>query len=498
MLTKTWDIFTWIADRLNMEAKVLCITVGFILFLGVGVTFEMRTIVSNLMQDELEKQGMSIASDLSARSADLLLTSNIFALHQLLRNTLQNNSNVEYAFVLDNQGQVVAHTFRNGFPIDLLGIHDDAVRRKELPGKALVRIEDQIIHDFSSRISTGNIGTARVGLHERNIQASIRKVVIAITQTTLLMSVVGIFAASILTSLLHQPINLLVEATRRMSRGNYRQRVEVQTKDQIGTLAQAFNELGVTLHNKEQENDTLWAELKKKEEVLRTLLKTVITAQETERKRISRELHDETGQVLSSLMLHLQSMKDRPITGEMQEEMENIRSLIARTIHEVKRISRQLRPSILDDMGLFSALNHLCEEYQSNGSFDVDMVVYGQNTGKRLLAELEIALYRIVQESLTNISKHAQARNVSIIFTLTPDQLYLVIEDDGKGFDVEQHFSSDAYKEHLGLHGMQERVEIIGGTLQIESSRETGTTIYVNVPLQFATEEKPDDKNTDR
>ncbi|MBB5022653.1 sensor histidine kinase [Desulfurispira natronophila] len=476
-----------------MEAKVLFITVGFILFFGVGITFEMRTIISNLMQDELGKQGASIASDLSARSADLLLTSNFFALHQLVSNTLQNNSNVEYAFVLDDHGQVVAHTFESGFPLGLLDVHSDETRRS----KVLVSIDGDVIHDFSSRISTGNIGTARVGLHQRNIQTSTRKVIITIAQTTLLMSVVGIFAAIIFTNLLHRPVNLLVNAARSMTRGRYNQKVIVQTKDQIGTLAQAFNELSTVLHNKEQENRRLWGELKKKEVVLRSLLKTAITAQEKERKRISRELHDETGQVLSSLMLRLQYLKDRSTDNDMQVETENICALVARTTEEIKRISQQLRPSTLDDMGLFCAINNLSEQYRAEGSFDIDVVVCGRNNGKRLLAELEIALYRIVQESLTNISKHANARNVSIIISLRPEQLNLVIEDDGKGFDVEQHFSSDAYLEHLGLHGIQERAEIMGGAFKIESNIGSGTTIFIKVPMTIAHEGGSSDQNTD-
>ncbi|WP_236613303.1 HAMP domain-containing sensor histidine kinase [Chrysiogenes arsenatis] len=463
--------------------KVLSITIGFILFLGAGVALEMRSIVSDLLLGELDKQGVSLASDLAARSADLVLTSNVYAMHQLLHDTVNNNDSVQYAFVTNEKNEVVAHTFSGGFPVALLRVAQEVPAMNQ--GKRLLEIEEQVVHDFSRPIVDGRVGVARVGLHEKNIRASIIHVTRTIVQTTIMMSIVGIFAAFLLTNLLHYPINLLVDATRRVSLGDFAQRVVIHTKDQIGILARAFNEMGENLARKEGENSRLLAELEKKESVRRNLLKTLITAQESERKRISRELHDETGQMLSSLMLHLRHLKSAEGNVLIDEEIERMRAVVEHSIHEVKRISRQLRPSILDDMGLLPAVEHLGREYQKNAQFEVDVVIQGREISRRLLPELEITLFRIVQEALTNVTKYAEASNVSIIFTLRGDLLQLIIEDDGEGFDVERHFAGDTSHEHLGLHGMQERVEIVGGTFQIESTRGVGTTIYVSIPITY-------------
>jgi len=483
MLDKLVDTFARFSNNITLEIKILGITLGFIILFGTGITFEMRNIVYNLLLDELDKQGQSIASDLSARSADLVLTSNDFNLHLLLRHTVANNDAVKYAFIINDKNEIVGHSFNDGFPIDLKDIHGSNAYEK--PSKILVESDSMIIHDFSIPIIDGKVGIARVGLDESNVNESIRKITNTIIQTTLVMALVGIIAAYLLAHLVSRPIHSLVQATRKFSEGDYSQRVEIYSNDDVGKLGIAFNEMGESLETKEQENQLLISEVEKKEQLRRSLLKKVMTAQELERKRISRELHDETGQLLSSLMLHLRHIKDSGYGEDFDTNVENMRTLINKTITEVKRMSYQLRPSVLDDMGLISAIERLIKEYRDVLQIEIDLIVHGKQSEQRMLTELEIAIYRILQEALTNIYKYAHAENVSIILTFRQETVQLIIEDDGVGFNLDLHLKSDATDNHLGLHGMRERAELFNGTFEIESQKDMGTTIYVTIPIVY-------------
>jgi two-component system, NarL family, sensor histidine kinase DevS len=211
------------------------------------------------------------------------------------------------------------------------------------------------------------------------------------------------------------------------------------------------------------------------ERIERNALRRVVNAQELERRRLSRELHDETGQALTSILLGLRTVEDTLQGDEARAATAGLRELVVATLQDVRRLAVELRPSALDDFGLVPALEHLAATFGEQTAIDVDFVT-ALGDG-RLPAEVETALYRIVQESLTNVVKHAQARHVSIALTKTEGAVNAVIEDDGQGFDPE---ASDG---GIGLIGMRERLALLGGRLRVESSPETGTTIAAEVPL---------------
>jgi len=214
------------------------------------------------------------------------------------------------------------------------------------------------------------------------------------------------------------------------------------------------------------------------EETIRALLNDIITAQEEERRRIARELHDETAQMLTSLLVGLRAVEESPQIELAREAAGSLRTSVAAALEGVKRIARGLRPSILDDLGLEEALERLGVEMARVHGFSVDLEVTGQRL-PRLPEATEVALYRIAQEALTNAGKHASARSVSMIVHRNDVTVRLVIEDDGKGFDVAEALS----EQQLGLVGMRERAHLVGGSMSVESSPGRGTTIGVNVPL---------------
>jgi signal transduction histidine kinase len=214
------------------------------------------------------------------------------------------------------------------------------------------------------------------------------------------------------------------------------------------------------------------------EETIRALLSEVLTAQEAERRRIARELHDDTAQTLASLLVGLRAVEGSQDLGQALRAAVTLRALVAAALEGVQRMARGLRPSVLDDLGLEDALDRLGVEVSRTH----DLVVDVHSTGPRLprLPEsLEIALYRMAQEALNNALKHAAPKAVSVLLHRNRSEVRLVIEDDGKGFNA----SASASPGRLGLVGMRERAHLVGGSMTVESSPGNGTTVCITVAL---------------
>jgi len=216
------------------------------------------------------------------------------------------------------------------------------------------------------------------------------------------------------------------------------------------------------------------------ERVSRDALRRVVDAQELERTRLARELHDQTGQALTSILLGLKHLDDVVETNEAREATASIRELVASTLQDVRRLAVELRPSALDDFGLVPAVERLASNLSEQSDLVVD--VEARLGDSRLPPEAETALYRIVQEALTNVVKHAAARRVSITLVRKEASAVVVIEDDGRGFDPEAVRAGA-----LGFTGMRERVELVGGRLTVEASPGAGTTLVAEVHITDGT-----------
>jgi signal transduction histidine kinase len=207
------------------------------------------------------------------------------------------------------------------------------------------------------------------------------------------------------------------------------------------------------------------------ERVERDALRRVVAAQELERQRLARELHDETGQALTSILLGL-----KQLDGESPEAVAKVRELVVATLQDVRRLAVELRPKVLDDFGLLPALERLTQGFAEHTGISVDLEASALT--ERPPVEVETAIYRIVQESLTNVVKHAQAHSVSVVVTRSDGRIKAVIEDDGTGFEPETIGEGG-----IGLLGMRERIELLDGSLTVESSERSGTTVAVEVPV---------------
>jgi signal transduction histidine kinase/HAMP domain-containing protein len=284
------------------------------------------------------------------------------------------------------------------------------------------------------------------------------------------------------------------------------------TEDSLDTLMAIGRQIGVAI-----ENARLYEELQRKETLRRQLLERGITLQEEERGRIARELHDQIGQRLTSIIMTLgvleeatsttdwerngttdwerngttdgeracpeRSRKNGWAAPEAQAHIQDVRDTTAQILKEVRDMALHLRPSVLDDLGLLAALRHYLKGYQNRARLLVDFQALGLD-GKRLPPEVETALFRIAQEALTNVARHAEARSVTVLLEQREASAMLIVEDDGKGFDVARVVDSRPDEGNLGIHGMRERAALLGGTLTIESTPGRGTTVFVRIPLE--------------
>ena len=248
-------------------------------------------------------------------------------------------------------------------------------------------------------------------------------------------------------------------------------------------------QLGVAI-----ENAKLWEELNKKEELRKQLLNKVISAQEEERKRISRELHDETSQSVAALGVGLKSAleimnQDKDYAQTILEGLKKNTSMILKELHH---IIYDLRPSLLDDLGLLPALNWYAESRLENTGIKSHITIQGKPV--RLSDETEITIFRIVQESIVNAAKYSHAKNVHLSFEFNESELLISVKDDGVGFNVTKTIKEG--KESFGLLGMKERAELIGGNLEIDSKRNKGTTIQLILSIPTY-ESHPEEGNVD-
>jgi signal transduction histidine kinase len=234
---------------------------------------------------------------------------------------------------------------------------------------------------------------------------------------------------------------------------------------------------------------TYSAAIREKTDQAERLAAQVIMAQEEERKRVARELHDEAGQALTAVIIGLerglasmpeQYAADLPI--QPRQLISNLRDLAAQTLDEVRKIALELRPSVLDDLGLVAALRQYARSTEERSGLGIHLSLVGleEDTDARLPPEVETALFRIAQEALTNTIRHAHATSAQLKLRRTPEAVTLEVRDDGMGLDASPPPRAG---EHLGMFGMRERARLLGGEFQATSASPHGTVIHTRIPL---------------
>jgi two-component system sensor histidine kinase UhpB len=212
----------------------------------------------------------------------------------------------------------------------------------------------------------------------------------------------------------------------------------------------------------------------------RALATRILSAQEAERVRVSRELHDETGQALTLLLVRLQLIQDMTVDPAIRRELAELRSLVVDTLDGVRRLAVQLGPSVLEDLGLVAALEWLADRVR--GETELTVRLRAECDDEAIPATVAIAIFRVAQEALTNVVRHARASTADLILHTFDGVIELIVSDDGVGFDVGAARARPA--DSVGLFGMAERVALVGGTIEFISRKNAGTRIEIRVPLR--------------
>ncbi len=420
---------------------------------------------------------------------------------RVLRHLLRGGSG--HADIVDGRGMVLASTDRQRLhrPAECRGrLSEQVAKHEPQAGRCGDCHRDRTAAIEPSVTAFAPLGAAGWGIEVVQPEEAVLATTGALPTSfpifaAVLLVVSGGFAWGAARSVT-RPIAVLTAAAERIAAGGMDEPIPALGGDELGRLGRSVERMRSSLRDLiayvaranevlEQRVQERTAELAQLNEQLRDrdaqrqrLLRTVITAQEDERKRIARELHDETTQSLAVLTMGIETAAAAIKSGGPTPRLDEVKALAVRTLDEVHRLILDLRPSVLDDLGLFSALRWYAERYLATRGIAVRCEV--RELDRRLAPEIEIAIFRIGQEAMNNIARHAKAESVLIQLGLDGKDLHIEIEDDGQGFDpaVSPHD-----RPHYGLLGMRERAELLGGTALIESAPGKGTRLEIRVPL---------------
>ena len=268
------------------------------------------------------------------------------------------------------------------------------------------------------------------------------------------------------------------------------------TKKDMHLLHAIGDQVGVAI-----EQAMLYERLRKGRERYRRLAQNILVAQEEERRRVARELHDETSQALSGLALNLKALVDMAEMSGSQDEafkaqLKKAHSMAVEISAEVSRLIRELRPTLLDTLGLVPAIRRFAEDTLS--PLHINVTLESTGAGQSMPTEVEVGLFRIVQGAIGNIAKHSQASNATIALEYKPSEVVLRVCDDGKGFDVSKLTDVDENGRGTGVFSMKERVNLLGGSCSIESQPGQGTVVTARVPLIRSADDEQDQGTSGR
>lgn len=464
-------VFWLLRKRLNSTSlwvKIMGMAVGVALLVGTLSALQAHHYASANLHEQLREKSLSIAREQAAQAEYFLLVHDLFSLHELLKNTEKNRPDIRYMIFQDQQGEILAHSFESGFPADLLPGAENAPPRERTIS---MQAKGEVIWESMVPIMGGSMGTLRVGVSDREASSLVGSLMRSLALGTLLVIVLAIAASALLTRLLTRPINLLLAATCSIRKGNYDTAVDYPFHDEVGNLIEAFNVMAAQLKRAEEEN-------RNKEHLRSDFLKQIIAGQEEERKRIARELHDQTGQALVSFMVMLKMLENARTPAELGNGLQQLKVVLSEEMDKLHHLAIELRPSVLDDMGIAAALAHYMKEFKEKHGIDIELTILGFEE-KRPPPHVEISIYRIIQEALINVLRHAKARRVRIILEWRSADIRGVVEDDGRGFAVEKK-----KKGRLGLYGMEERARLLDGSFRIDSEPGEGTLVIFSIPLE--------------
>lgn len=469
--------------RNSIYFKFNLLIVGAICLCGIlmGCIFMYTTKV--MLRQELDQYGKDTILALNIAINNDVLLDNKFAIYEQLVDTLNQNEQIKYIIVTSPEGKIISSTFVKGFPVGLPVYREKSQEyENELFDIVVYDSNEGNIREYMYTPNNNIIGSIRVGLKESIMLEIMKEKFIQIILTIFIICVVSSILATYYAWHFLQPIEMLSKAVKEISKGNYDISVDRIGNDELGYLMQIFNNMARRLSKKERENTYLLSELRKKEEHNSLLMAQLFRAQEDERQRISQELHDGTSQTMVSILTYLRILHDKLTTKEQKDFLAGIRELISQTLDSIRALAVNLHPPLLKDLGLIVAIEKFLDMVQQT-STDIKIKFEYQGDFSKLPDMLALVCYRIIQEGITNIVKHANARRAKVKIFYEETKIRMEIIDNGIGFD-EETAQRAKLNQHLGLRSMQKRIELLQGEFEIISKMNEGTIIKIVIPVE--------------
>lgn len=471
----------WLKN-LSIYYKINGAIIGMLILLSFVIGFIMIRSTVSLLDQQIEKRGLEVASYTATLCSNDVLLDDRYALFELIKQTQNNSGDIRYIFITDSAGQPLAHTFTDGFPEGLPLPVLPTTEIQMNSGQQVIRYESNEgpIREVVAPIGNGSIGFVHVGMSETSTRQLLSQKISELVVTTLILCFLASVAATYLAALIIRPLQRLAVAAEQIRHGNYAVQAEITDADEVGQLSRVFNAMTASLKEKDAENNRLLKELRAKDAMRTNLMNKLITVQEEERKRISRELHDETGQSLTSLLAYIKVLFSKLTDDHQRNLLAEARDVAVGVLGGLRKMAVELRPPVLDDLGIFAAMEKQIRTFGEQHFIDVTF-----EAPKRqhfISNEISLALYRILQESLNNIAKHASATEVKVVLTTDGQNATLVIRDNGVGIRPGA-LETARQRKRLGIYGMKERAELLGGSLNFQSVSGDGTMITVTLPL---------------
>ena len=448
----------WFA-RLKIANKLSVMLISVILLFSLLSGMLLWNTLSKIMRQNLAERGQAVAANVAELSSNHLQYNNLEALDELVYMTNNNNEFVDYIFIIDPQHQIVVHTFQRGIPKNLLKLHLPAFGESQ-PDTISIMSDNGRLQDILYPIEDGALGYVRVGVNEKSLNEMLKDNFIELGAIAFAVGILGALFVFKLTKVFTQPLDNLTQRAELISNGHFAlPSLSVDSPDEFGRLTQAMNTMAKHLN---------FGELERKQ-----LLAHLLKAQENERKRISMELHDESGQALTALLFSIRALANQTPDGELKSYILAVRDDAAKILQKLRNLAVELRPPAIDELGIEAALSNLIASYQQYHNLQVELSCTLNNQPDDTTS---IALYRIIQECLTNIVKHSQATKAVIILRGDKD-IKLTIKDNGIGITQDAILRAKRTN-HLGIYGIQERIKTLDGKMKISALMPQWPTVY--------------------
>ncbi len=432
---------------------------------SIGVAMATRSVVMASLKEDAGRRARLLSRQIESDLLDRLITRDLVGISAALRSVMGIYPDIKYIFIRDRNGNLLVNTLPFS-PSRVLQGANAPGPAGEL-GEVLLQVDGEVLNDVAVPLMGGRLGTLRMGVSQSPIRREVSGILLRLQPAMLLAAIVGMLIVFPLTYAVVKPVRDLIKGVESVEKGDFGVRVRPWFDDEVGRLTAAFNNMA--------------GSLEKKTALKKELLRRLITSQEAERQRISRELHDRTNQSLASVKVLLKVLEMQALSGKAVAGLAELKELLNSSMEEIHEFAVELRPPLLGEFGLPRAVEELGRKLGRSSGVKLQFDIGNGFGGRRLEPAVEIELYRIIQEAFSNIEKHSGATEARVSFRGERGELGITVTDNGRGFEPGLAGAA-AGRAPLGLFGMKERAEALGGSLRIVSARGRGTEITVVVP----------------